>query len=529
MDPVENAKWGIPVAILIGALMLSFFQYAPLFLIGIVSGVDITKLEGILWVGTRAPGPEDVPSGSSKKSVPGSQKDERSGSSNSKRAAKGGSSSAEWAPPVRRHAYLRGTSLVLVGDAGEEDAIRLDGCSVKTVSGNSGPERKWARKFPLKIRHWARTLWAGSRECVLYAPSGFEKEAWCRALRAAAEIKSQSGDATWHGKLALDYAAYSDRVRQLYSFWQTHEGEGGTDTPPRGSRGEGLSATTTAGKGKRGAGEESKWRHLRKFKSRREQRGDEQADGGDSHGRPEGGGKISAYKAKAKGLFRRKTSDSNLAQTHDSADGKHHANGSIARLTAGSARAGEVDFRSNSWERQLWPERERERAPDEESTDLEATAEANPSPPQSPLRSGYPLPESTSGGSNGGLSEGGRSRTFPTELSVETVSSADAEGGGEGETSSQEGGDDSLLEEGGMGGGGGGGGDRVGVDPGVRWSNVLFARLFFDIHRSSIVNSIIQARIQVRLSACACVRVHLILLEELAERARGSRQRLSSC
>lgn len=51
-------------------------------------------------------------------------------------------SPAGWAPQ-RRQAKLHFNMLMLAGPDGEREIVKLDGCIVRTVSANGGPERKW--------------------------------------------------------------------------------------------------------------------------------------------------------------------------------------------------------------------------------------------------------------------------------------------------------------------------------------------------------------------------------------------------
>jgi hypothetical protein len=51
-------------------------------------------------------------------------------------------SPAGWAPQ-KRQAKLHFNMLMLAGPDGEREIVKLDGCVVRTVSANGGPERKW--------------------------------------------------------------------------------------------------------------------------------------------------------------------------------------------------------------------------------------------------------------------------------------------------------------------------------------------------------------------------------------------------
>ncbi|KAG6549716.1 hypothetical protein Mapa_008696 [Marchantia paleacea] len=120
--------------------------------------------------------------------------------------------------PVFRKAKLHGTILQLSGPGvptGEH--VRLEGCAVLAVSGSTEPTRKWAKKFPLKVHHASREVYGGSHDCLLYLDTGWEKEKWCEALRAAAKPQSNEGDPFFKQK--KEYKEYLLRVENQFPFF----------------------------------------------------------------------------------------------------------------------------------------------------------------------------------------------------------------------------------------------------------------------------------------------------------------------
>ncbi|BBM97829.1 hypothetical protein MPTK1_1g08670 [Marchantia polymorpha subsp. ruderalis] len=120
--------------------------------------------------------------------------------------------------PVFRRAKLHGTILHLSGPgAPTGEHVRLEGCVVLAVSGSTEPTRKWAKKFPLKVHHASREVYKGSHDCLLYLDTGWEKEKWCEALRAAAKPQSNEGDPFFKQK--KEYKEYLLRVENQFPFF----------------------------------------------------------------------------------------------------------------------------------------------------------------------------------------------------------------------------------------------------------------------------------------------------------------------
>ncbi|KAL2650383.1 hypothetical protein R1flu_018511 [Riccia fluitans] len=118
--------------------------------------------------------------------------------------------------PVFRKAKLQGTILELT-NSGTSEHIRLEGCSVLSVSGATEATRKWAKKFPIKVHHPTREVYGGSHDCLLYLDTGWEKEKWCEVLRAAARPQNSTGD--WFYNLKKEYREYLQRVESQFPFF----------------------------------------------------------------------------------------------------------------------------------------------------------------------------------------------------------------------------------------------------------------------------------------------------------------------
>ncbi|KAL3701313.1 hypothetical protein R1sor_019335 [Riccia sorocarpa] len=118
--------------------------------------------------------------------------------------------------PVFRKAKLQGNILHL-SNSGTSEHIRLEGCSILSVSGSMEATRKWAKKYPIKVHHPTREVYGGSHNCLLYLDTGWEKEKWCEVLRAAARPENSTGD--WFYKLKKEYRDYLQRVEEQFPFF----------------------------------------------------------------------------------------------------------------------------------------------------------------------------------------------------------------------------------------------------------------------------------------------------------------------
>ncbi|XP_024519532.1 testis-expressed protein 2 [Selaginella moellendorffii] len=112
-----------------------------------------------------------------------------------------------------KFAKLQDRTLILTGSDGAVSSIQLQGCSVLAVSSTAAETRKWAKKYPIKVEHSSRTL-LGTTVCLLYFKTGWEKETWCEALRAAA--RKDYGPDDWYSKLKHEFAEYVTGLKKNY-------------------------------------------------------------------------------------------------------------------------------------------------------------------------------------------------------------------------------------------------------------------------------------------------------------------------
>lgn len=78
-----------------------------------------------------------------------------------------------------------------------------------------------AKRFPIKLHHSSRSLYRDCKDCLFYAESGYEKEAWCEVLRATARAND------WCTRLKQEFREYTDgaemHVPYLSKFHSTRE------------------------------------------------------------------------------------------------------------------------------------------------------------------------------------------------------------------------------------------------------------------------------------------------------------------
>lgn len=65
-----------------------------------------------------------------------------------------------------------------------------------------------SRRYPIKVHHPTRILYRECKDCLFYAESGYEKEAWCEVLRATAMVNTPAND--WFLRLKKEFWQYTD-------------------------------------------------------------------------------------------------------------------------------------------------------------------------------------------------------------------------------------------------------------------------------------------------------------------------------
>ncbi|CAI5978263.1 unnamed protein product [Closterium sp. NIES-65] len=218
---VQNRPEVIKAGCLALALSLLFIIYAPAFFFGLLVGAssviggEVLLLKH-LWRKIRPPKKEGSEAGNAPAPDPSvawvslrpCEADEgKTGSGKLRKNVK------LFAPLLRLASLeVEERVLALAGSSqGESETILLDGCDVKSFSETSGPEKRWARKFPIRISHPSRVLFQNAREFFIYFPNGRVKQAWCRALRAAAFPESE--DTLWQVQVSQAYAVYLGKIR----------------------------------------------------------------------------------------------------------------------------------------------------------------------------------------------------------------------------------------------------------------------------------------------------------------------------
>ncbi|CAI5977203.1 unnamed protein product, partial [Closterium sp. NIES-65] len=270
---VQNRPEVIKAGCLALALSLLFIIYAPAFFFGLLVGAssviggEVLLLKH-LWRKIRPPKKEGSEAGNAPAPDPSvawvslrpCEADEgKTGSGKLRKNVK------LFAPLLRLASLeVEERVLALAGSSqGESETILLDGCDVKSFSETSGPEKRWARKFPIRISHPSRVLFQNAREFFIYFPNGRVKQAWCRALRAAAFPESE--DTLWQVQVSQAYAVYLGKIRasrpDLWLNVEATELEGGGEDA-RGE-GEGGGKTGRWGEGRMG---QRKW--LRKIRTK---------------------------------------------------------------------------------------------------------------------------------------------------------------------------------------------------------------------------------------------------------------------
>eukprot|EP01018_Ginkgo_biloba_P017199 Gb_17535 [translate_table: standard] len=116
--------------------------------------------------------------------------------------------------PVQKHARIQDHLLILTEIDGSEDFIELEGCDITAVSGGDQPSRKWAKRYPIKVENKNQTLAFGSKICLIYLETSWEKEAWCKALRFAS--RTDQGRADWYRRLKQEFDDYSLHLSEEY-------------------------------------------------------------------------------------------------------------------------------------------------------------------------------------------------------------------------------------------------------------------------------------------------------------------------
>lgn len=113
--------------------------------------------------------------------------------------------------PVQKHAKIKDHVLILTDLDGSKEVIELAGCHVTAVSGGAQSSGKWARRYPIKLENKNSVLAFGSKVCLIYLETAWEKEAWCKALRLASRTGgggSGPGGADWYWMLKKEFEQY---------------------------------------------------------------------------------------------------------------------------------------------------------------------------------------------------------------------------------------------------------------------------------------------------------------------------------
>ncbi|KAG0557386.1 hypothetical protein KC19_11G125600 [Ceratodon purpureus] len=126
--------------------------------------------------------------------------------------------------PVRMQAILKDKILFLTAVDGTQAKISLEGCEVLTVSSSPGPNRKWGKKFPIKL-HSDRQIYRGCKTLLFFAESGYAKEAWCEAFRTMARMDPKLSARTFMTKRKYrEYTfAAEENMPYLTKFYATDE------------------------------------------------------------------------------------------------------------------------------------------------------------------------------------------------------------------------------------------------------------------------------------------------------------------
>ncbi|KAF8769053.1 hypothetical protein HU200_006976 [Digitaria exilis] len=116
--------------------------------------------------------------------------------------------------PVKVLAKLEGHSLTLSAPDGSHNTIHLLDCTVVAVSASNLPSRKWAKRYPIKLERKESQISKGGKVCYVYAPTSWEKESWCKALRLAATTDKDKHQ--FHDMLAQEFHAYVSSLNAGY-------------------------------------------------------------------------------------------------------------------------------------------------------------------------------------------------------------------------------------------------------------------------------------------------------------------------
>ncbi|XP_024379254.1 uncharacterized protein [Physcomitrium patens] len=126
--------------------------------------------------------------------------------------------------PMWRRASLKNKVLFLKAVDGTTEEVSLEGCEVLSVSSSPGPNRKWGKKFPIKLHHPSRDIYRGCKQFLFYLESGFAKETWCQGFRAVAS----QGISDWTLLMKRRYKEYT-RVAEGNMPYLTKFYSGGED------------------------------------------------------------------------------------------------------------------------------------------------------------------------------------------------------------------------------------------------------------------------------------------------------------